>query len=247
MAASAQPALIWLVADDPLWRDQLYLALQQEGYRVHQQPVPRQLKGLKPEQSDAQNASIWVVNLPSDRHDLDATLALIERLRRRDPHTPLLLLADAASEDQRAQLLEIGADDVMVRPFGMREFAARCRAILRRLKRLQQRSNEDQAGVVLRAGAIELFRDQCRVCLNGTQVALTPREFRLLECFMLQPGRALSRDQLIEQVWGADYNGNNKSVDVHVWWLRRKLEQPGQPSHFLTVRGIGYRFVDPDR
>jgi two-component system phosphate regulon response regulator PhoB len=92
-----------------------------------------------------------------------------------------------------------------------------------------------------------LFRDQCRVCLNGNQVALTPREFRLLECFMLQPGRALSRDQLIEQVWGADYNGNNKSVDVHVWWLRRKLEQPGQPSHFLTVRGIGYRFVDPDR
>ena len=247
MAASAQPALIWLVADDPLWRDQLYEALQQEGYRVHQQPLPRQLKALKPEQSDAQSASLWVVNLPSERHDLEATLAHIQKLRLRDPHTPLLLLADAASEDQRAQLLEIGADDVMVRPFGMREFAARCRAILRRLKRLQQRSNADPVGVVLKAGAIELFRDQCRVCVDGVEVMFTPREYRLLECFMLQPGRALSRDQLIEQVWGADYNGNNKSVDVHVWWLRRKLDQPGRPSLFVTVRGIGYRFVAPDR
>jgi two-component system phosphate regulon response regulator PhoB len=63
---------------------------------------------------------------------------------------------------------------------------------------------------------------------------------------MLQPGRALSRDQLVEQVWGPDYSGNNKSVDVHVWWLRRKLDQPGRPSLFVTVRGIGYRFVNPD-
>jgi two-component system phosphate regulon response regulator PhoB len=247
MAASAQPALIWLVADDPLWRDQLYGALQQEGYRVHQQPLPPQLKALKPEQSDAQSAALWVVNLPSERHDLTNTLALIHRLRRRDPLTPLLLLADAASDDQRAQLLEIGADDVMARPFGLREFVARCRAILRRVKRLQCRSTADQVGVVLRAGSIELYRDQCRVCVDGIEVLFTPREFRLLECFMLQPGRALSRDQLIEQVWGDDYNGNNKSVDVHVWWLRKKLNRPSQPSLFVTVRGIGYRFVVPGR
>jgi two-component system phosphate regulon response regulator PhoB len=81
--------------------------------------------------------------------------------------------------------------------------------------------------------------------VKGQEVPLTPREFRLLECFMLQPGRALSRDQLIEQVWGPDYCGNNKSVDVHVLWLRRKLDQPGQPSLLVTVRGIGYRFVPP--
>jgi two-component system phosphate regulon response regulator PhoB len=246
MAASAQPALIWLVADDPLWRDQLFVALQQEGYRVHQQPLPLQLKTLKPEQSDAQGAALWVVNLPSDRHDLAATLALIQQLRRRNPHTPLLLLADAASDDQRAELLETGADDVIVRPFGMREFVARCRAILRRLLRQQQRSQPDQEETVLKAGEIELFRQQCRVCVQGRDVAFTPREFRLLECFMLQPGRALSRDQLVEQVWGPDYSGNNKSVDVHVWWLRRKLDQPGRPSLFVTVRGIGYRFVNPD-
>lgn len=247
MAASAQPALIWLVAADPLWRDQLDAALQQEGYRVHQQPLPLQLKSLKPEPSGDQLASLWVFNLPSDRHDLDATLTLIQRLRRRHPAIPLLLLAEGANDDQRAQLLEIGADDVIVRPFGLREFVARCRAILRRLKRQQHRSGHDQAEAVLTAAGIALFRAQCRVSVDGRDVGFTPREFRLLECFMLQPGRALSRDQLIEQVWGPDYSGNNKSVDVHIWWLRRKLDRPGQPSLFVTVRGIGYRFVPPDR
>ena len=247
MAASVQPALIRLVADDPAWRDLLHLTLQQEGFRVEQQPVPQQLWPLLSDAPTAERPSLWVVNLPSDRHDLVATLALIQRLRRRDQLTPLLLLADAASDDQRAELLEVGADDVLVRPFGLREFVARCRAILRRLKRIEQSSRAAQAGAVLRAGRIELFRDQCRVCVGGQEVMLTPREFRLLECFMLQPGRALSRDQLIEQVWGPDYGGNNKSVDVHVLWLRRKLDQAGKPSMLVTVRGIGYRFAAADR
>ena len=244
MAANVQPVLIWLVIDDPIWRDQLHLALVQEGYRVHQEPIPLALKALKPQGSAVQSPALWVVNLPNERHDLDQTLALIQRLRLRDQFTPLLLIADVATDVHRAQLLDTGADDVLVRPFGMREFVARCRAILRRV---QRRSLDAQAGAVLRAGNIALFRDQCRVCLAGSEVNLTPREFRLLECFMLQPGRALSRDQLIEQVWGPDYSGNNKSVDVHVWWLRRKLDQAGQPSLFVTVRGIGYRFVVPDR
>jgi two-component system phosphate regulon response regulator PhoB len=208
MAATPQPALIRLVADDPIWREQCHLALVQEGFRVEQQPAPQQLKDLLNSSPTAERPALWVVNLPSERHDLVATLALLQRWRRRDLLTPLLLLADAADEQERAELLETGADDVLVRPFGLRE---------------------------------------CRVCLNGREVALTPREFRLLECFMLQPGRALSRDQLIEQVWGADYCGNNKSVDVHVLWLRRKLDQPDQPSLFVTVRGIGYRFAPPPR
>jgi two-component system phosphate regulon response regulator PhoB len=186
-----------------------------------------------------------VVNLPSDRHDLVATLALIQRFRRRDPHTPLLLLAEQAVEQERADLLDTGADDVLVKPFGLREFVARCRALLRRIRRLQQGARASETGRVLRAGGLELFRDQCRVCRDGSEVSLTPREFRLLECFMLQPDRALSRDQLIEQVWGPDYTGNNKSVDVHVLWLRRKLDRAGEPSMFVTVRGIGYRFAAP--
>ena len=245
MAASAQPVLIRLVADDPAWRDQLFLSLQEEGYRVQQQPVPAQLKQLLHEIPTGERPALWVLNLPNDRHDLVASLALIQRLRRRDLFTPLLLLADAASDAERAELLDFGADDVLLRPVGLREFVARCRAILRRVKRLEHSSLGAQAGSVLRAGRIELFRDECRVCVDGVEVALTPREFRLLECFMLQPGRALSRDQLIEQVWGPDYGGNNKSVDVHVLWLRRKLDQPGERSLLVTVRGIGYRLAVP--
>jgi two-component system phosphate regulon response regulator PhoB len=219
----------------------------QEGFRVEQQPAPQQLKDLLTGSATAERPALWVVNLPSERHDLVATLALLQRWRRRDLLTPLLLLADAAEEAERAELLDAGADDVLVRPFGLREFVARCRAMLRRLRRMEQSARFDQAGTVLQAGALQLFREQCRVCINNREVALTPREFRLLECFMLQPGRALSRDQLIEQVWGPDYCGNNKSVDVHVLWLRRKLDQPGQPSLFVTVRGIGYRFAGPLR
>ena len=244
MAATVQPVLIQLVADDPLWREQLHLALQQEGYRVQQQPAPQLLKDLISSRS-AERPALWVVNLPSDRHDMAATLALIQRFRRRDPQTPLLLLADQAVEQERAELLDTGADDVLVRPFGLREFVARCRAMLRRMKRMEQGARSAEAGQVLTAGGLQLFRDQCRVCLDGEEVNLTPREFRLLECFMLQPDRALSRDQLIEQVWGPDYSGNNKSVDVHVLWLRRKLDKPGTASMIVTVRGIGYRFAAP--
>ena len=247
MAATPQPVLIRLVADDPIWREQCHLALVQEGFRVEQQPAPQQLKDLLTASPAAERAALWVINLPSERHDLVATLALLQRWRRRDLLTPLLLLADAAEETERAELLETGADDVLVRPFGLRELVARCRAMLRRVRRMEQNARSTQAGSVLEFGSLQLFREQCRVCVNGREVALTPREFRLLECFMLQPGRALSRDQLIEQVWGADYCGNNKSVDVHVLWLRRKLDLPGQPSWFVTVRGIGYRFAAPPR
>jgi len=245
MAATVQPALIQLVADDPLWREQLHLVLEQEGFRVQQQPVPQVLRSLLVSHAGAERPALWVVNLPSERHDLMATLALIQRFRRRDPHTPLLLLAEQAVEQERAELLDTGADDVLVKPFGLREFVARCRALLRRIRRLEQGARASETGRVLRAGGLELFRDQCRVCRDGSEVSLTPREFRLLECFMLQPDRALSREQLIEQVWGPDYTGNNKSVDVHVLWLRRKLDREGEPSMFITVRGIGYRFAAP--
>jgi two-component system phosphate regulon response regulator PhoB len=247
MAATPQPVRIRLVADDPIWREQCHLALVQEGFRVEQQPAPHQLKDLISATVLAEPPSLWVVNLPSERHDVVATLALLRRWRRRDLLAPLLLLADAATEEERVELLECGADDVLVRPCGLRELVARCRAMLRRLRRIEQSARSAQAGTVLEAGALQLFREQCRVCMNGREVSLTPREFRLLECFMLQPGRALSRDQLIEQVWGGDYCGNTKSVDVHVLWLRRKLDVPGEPSVIVTVRGIGYRFSLPVR
>jgi two-component system phosphate regulon response regulator PhoB len=100
---------------------------------------------------------------------------------------------------------------------------------------------------VLHVGPIALYRQECRATLNGNDVVLSPKEFRLLECFMLQPGRALSREEMLEQVWGPDFAGDMKSIDVHVLWLRRKFESDqSKPKFFVTVRGIGYR-LDPPR
>jgi two-component system phosphate regulon response regulator PhoB len=156
------------------------------------------------------------------------------------------MLPDGADEQARAALLDAGADDVLVRPFGLREFVARCRALVRRTKRRELARRAQDPTQLLRSGTLLLYRQECRVTLDGMEVSLTPREWKLLEYFMLHPGRAFSRDQLIEQVWGPDYCGDNKSVDVHVLWLRRKLEaDPRQPQRFITVRGIGYRFDSP--
>ena len=246
MALSAQAPLVLLVADGPQWREGLHLALVQEGYRVQQQPLPMRLQLLSAQAELVQPPDLLILNLPTQRWDLGGTVQQLQRLRRRDPSTLLLMLPDGADEQARAALLDAGADDVLVRPFGLREFVARCRALLRRTKRREQARRAQTPTQLLRAGTLLLYRQECRVTLDGIEVSLTPREWKLLEYFMLHPGRAFSRDQLIEQVWGPDYCGDNKSVDVHVLWLRRKLEaDPRRPQRFITVRGIGYRFDSP--
>jgi two-component system phosphate regulon response regulator PhoB len=246
MALSAQAPLVLLVADGPQWREGLHQALVQEGYRVQQQPLPMRLQRLSPQAELVQPPDLLILNLPSQRWDLSSSVQLLERLRRRDLSTLLLMLPDEADEQARAALLDAGADDVLVRPFGLREFVARCRAMVRRTKRRELAQRAQDPIQVLRSGTLLLYRQECRVTLDGKEVSLTPREWKLLEYFMLHPGRAFSRDQLIEQVWGPDYCGDNKSVDVHVLWLRRKLE-PGsaKPRCFVTVRGVGYRFDPP--
>lgn len=246
MAVSAQAPLVLLLADGPEWRDGLHQALVQEGYRVHQQPLPPRLQLLSPQADLLAPPALLVVNLPTDRWSLAATVQQLERLRRRDAAVPVLLLPDQADEQERSVLLDAGADDVLVRPFGLREFIARCRAMLRRMQRRQLQQRATAGDQVLRCGGLVLYRQECRVTRDGQEVSLTPREWKLLEYFMLHPGRALSRDQLIEQVWGPDYCGDHKSVDVHVLWLRRKLEPDAPtPQHFITVRGVGYRFAPP--
>jgi len=246
MAVSAQAPLVLLLADGPEWRDGLHQALVQEGYRVHQQPLPPRLQLLSPQADLLAPPALLVVNLPTDRWDLPATLQQLERLRRRDAALPVLLLPDQADEQERSALLDAGADDVLVRPFGLREFIARCRAMLRRMQRRQLQQRAAAGDQVLRCGGLVLYRQEYRITRDGQEVSLTPREWKLLEYFMLHPGRALSRDQLIEQVWGPDYCGDHKSVDVHVLWLRRKLEPDAPtPQRFITVRGVGYRFDPP--
>ena len=248
MASGQAPPTLVLVADDPLWRAHLVQVLLEEGFQVVQRPFPRQPKELLPEAGARLATRLLILHLSAARQNSGGGAAmLLQGLRRRDHAIPLLLLLDAADEDQRAMLLDAGADDVLVQPFGLREFVARCRAILRRAARQPIAQRSSSSGALLQVGPISLDREQCRVHLSGEEVNLTPREFRLLECFMLHPGRALSREQLLEQVWGPDYSGDSKSVDVHVLWLRRKLDVAGsRPELFITVRGIGYR-LDPPR
>ena len=248
MASGHAPPSLVLVADDPLWRAHLVQVLLEEGFQVVQRPFPRQPKELVEEAGARLAPRLLILHLSAERQNsASGAVMLLQGLRRRDQAIPLLLLLDAADEEQRAMLLDAGADDVLVQPFGLREFVARCRAILRRAGRQRIAQRSSGSAELLQVGPISLDREQCRVHLNGAEVNLTPREFRLLECFMLHPGRALSREQLLEQVWGPDYSGDSKSVDVHVLWLRRKLDVAGsRPELFITVRGIGYR-LDPPR
>jgi two-component system phosphate regulon response regulator PhoB len=119
----------------------------------------------------------------------------------------------------------------------MRELVARCRALLRRSSTGASPSKQ----VV--HGNLCLYPEECRVTRDGLDVNLSPKEYRLLELFMQHPRRVWSRDKLLEQVWGHDYFGDSKTVDVHIRWLREKLEvNPSAPEHLVTVRGFGYRF-----
>jgi two-component system phosphate regulon response regulator PhoB len=164
-------------------------------------------------------------------------LDVCRQLRATENHTPILVVSARDSETDRVLGLEVGADDYLVKPFGMRELVARCRALLRRT------ANPGSAGKVLEHGNLRLYPEECRVTRDGCEVNLSPKEYRLLELFMQFPRRVWSRDKLLEQVWGADYFGDSKTVDVHIRWLREKLEEnPSAPEHLVTVRGFGYRF-----
>lgn len=247
MPSSNQASRLLLMADDPLWRDEIYRSLSEEGYEVVQQPFPKNLTTSVSMSVAGCHADLLVFNLPSQHHDLGTSLDWLQGLRRRDSATPMILLAHQATESDRVALLNAGADDVLVQPIGLRECVARCRALLRRIASSERKALRNSSSEVLRVGPICLDPQQCRVTLDGQEVSLSPREFRLLECLMRHPGRAFTRDQLIEQVWGPDFVGNSKSVDVHMLWLRRKLDVASpKPELFITVRGVGYR-MDPPR
>jgi two-component system, OmpR family, phosphate regulon response regulator PhoB len=121
----------------------------------------------------------------------------------------------------------------------MRELVARCRALLRRHRHAQIQAQD----TTLKFQDITLYPQECRVTVRGEGINLSPKEFRILELFISYPRRVWSRDQLIERIWGPDFMGDSKTVDVHIRWLREKLERdPSHPEYLLTVRGFGYRF-----
>ncbi len=233
---------ILLVEDEDLIRDTIALALRNEGYDVtlaedghsaleHLQRIT-QAGGGAPELSPL-DLIVLDIMLPGVNG-----LDLCRLLRRQGMTVPVLILSAKGSEADRVVGLEVGADDYLSKPFGMQELIARCRALLRR-----QRLNTTDPRDVLRCRDIYLYPQECRVTVRGAEANLSPKEFRILELFMSYPRRVWPREQLLEKIWGPDFIGDSKTVDVHIRWLREKIElDPSHPEYLITVRGFGYRF-----
>ncbi len=168
------------------------------------------------------------------------------RLVRNEQPVPIILLTARASEQDVIAGLDLGADDYVTKPFSMRELRARVSALLRRdeLSRVAGPRSDATSSDLLAGGGIEVDVTRHEVRKDGVEVALRPREFLLLEYLMRHPGQVLTRDVLLERVWGYTYAGDSRTVDVHVRWLREKLEaDPAHPILIQTVRGFGYRFA----
>ena len=164
------------------------------------------------------------------------------RILRQDSDVPILMLTAKVEEIDRVIGLEIGADDYMTKPCRMRELLARVRAMLRRA-RMGREAN--LAPRVRTSNTLMLEIDRHSVTLNDKQVDMRPKEFALLTLLMENPGKALTRDQILDSIWGKNYVGDHRTVDVHIRWLRQKIETyPHRPKRIITVRGIGYRFED---
>jgi two-component system response regulator RegX3 len=164
------------------------------------------------------------------------------RSLRAESDVPIIIVTAKDSEADKVTGLELGADDYVTKPFSVRELVSRVRANLRRA---QKPGAIEQSQDILRGGPVELDVARHEVRVEGSAVSLPPKEFELLELLLSRKGRLLTRDYLIDEVWGPDYFGDTKTLDVHIKRLRAKVEtDPHRPEHVLTVRGLGYKFVD---
>lgn len=229
---------VLVVEDEELIQDMIVVTLENEGYEVHGVSDGRlALDLLQNEGEDSTTTTFDLVILDLMLPQVNG-LDICRLLRYQGNIVPIMILSAKASETDRVLGLEVGADDYLTKPFSMRELVARTRALIRR----NGFSNSSSTSM-RRYKDIILYSQECRVMVRQEEINLSPKEFRLLELFMSYPRRVWSREQLIEQIWGPDFLGDTKTVDVHIRWLREKLEiDPSQPEYLITVRGFGYRF-----
>ena len=162
------------------------------------------------------------------------------RILRKDMTVPILMLTAKAEETDKIVGLEIGADDYMTKPFSLRELLARVRAMLRRAKMAEIQPGAEE--LLIKVGDIEVDIARHRASKGRTMLELTPKEFDLLAFLARNKGLVFKRDQLLEKVWGYDFAGDTRTVDVHVRWLRQKIESdPAKPERLVTIRGTGYK------
>jgi DNA-binding response OmpR family regulator len=161
-------------------------------------------------------------------------------LRQRHPSLPIIILTARGDETDKVLGLELGADDYITKPFSPRELVARVRAVLRRTA-----PGGEETGSLLRVGNVTLDPQKYEVTVGGRRIDLAPKEFDLLRMLMANKGVVLTRDVLLQKVWGYDFAGDTRTIDVHIVRLRQKIEEdPSEPRLIETVRGVGYRFRD---
>jgi len=230
---------ILVVEDEPSLVETLQYNLMRQGYRVC--TARDGVAALEVARRETPDAIILDIMLPG----LDGFEVC--RILRREMTVPILMLTARDEEIDKVVGLEVGADDYLTKPFSMRELLARVKALLRRVRLIREQmaatTVPPPAGERLIFGNLTLDLSRREVLINGETVALKPKEYELMIYLAQNRGMALSRDQILENVWGWDYDGGTRTVDVHVRWLREKIEpDPANPSRIITVRGTGYRF-----
>jgi len=231
---------ILIIEDEVSLRETLVYSLEKEGYLVKSTGDGKD--GLDLARNWGPDLLLLDIMLPSmDGFEICRTL-------RPETDIPILMLTARADEIDRVVGLEIGADDYIIKPFSMRELVARIKVRLRTFHQLKDMSNlGGSAGAktleYLSFNGLEIDSIRHEVKLNDVILPLKPKEYDLLLYLVNHRGQALTRDRILQEVWGWDYFGESRTVDVHVRWLRRKIEtDPGEPTRIITVPGMGYRF-----
>jgi len=232
---SKPSATILLVEDDELIAEPLIFGLQNEGFQVLHSINGE--AGLDVARQARPDLVLLDVMLPG----MDGYAVC--RALRQESTVPILMITARGQEMERVMGLELGADDYIVKPFSFRELLARVRAALRR--RQLDRGTEPALNRLV-AGDLVLDQTARKAWRGGRPVDLTQREFDLLRTLMEHSGEALQRQDLLDEVWGVEWIGDVRTLDVHIRWLREKVEDdPSTPRYIQTVRGYGYRFADP--
>ncbi len=233
---AVEPRILVIEDERPI-SDAVALNLREEGYHVV--TSYRGDEGLRLATSEPYDLIILDLMLPG----MDGRE--ICRGVRKKGQTPILMLTARAREMDKVLGLEIGADDYLTKPFGMLELIARVKAILRRSQTQRSRAAEPEGEEEYSAAGVTLNVTRHRVTVDGKTVEFRPKEFELLRCLVSNHGRVMTRDRLLELIWGEDEFLDRGTLDVHIRWLRQKLESdPSNPSRIVTVRGVGYRFTD---
>ncbi len=226
---------ILVVEDEPTLRETLVEALETEGFRVVAAADGREaLVRFRGERPDLVLLDLMLPELSGIE---------VCRIIRAESGVPIVMLTAKDSELDKVVGLELGADDYVTKPFSLRELTARIRALFRRS---DQAVAVEEAPAVVDLGSVQADLGGRRLLRDGVAVPIKPKAFELLAFLIRHPGQVFTRDQLLEKVWGYDYAGETRTVDVHVHWLRSRIEtDPANPAFLHTVRGVGYVFRRP--